>query len=631
VPTIVFSQPVAFPIGPLRTTLAKYCDGYKWRCGEDDDGGPDQMGRYGRSDIVMGRAGGDMVMVTLTARHEPLAPPAPPHQWVLEVSNPTTDDERMSNRILGIICSTLMFPDVERAFCQLTHNGKWLRAAELIDAMDDVLRGKPLAEVGGGTTMPGTTGRYQGLSPDQALNLSQMDEAMARILHEKGMGSIADDMGLTQAPRFARELPQPNKLPTLVMLSTSPLFIDWAMTAEMLRAVDRDGDWQVTPDGPTSGRLTGRGAVVTISCADQPLPAYLTTQGLAREHFLTAAMRAEVMSHRAWTAFEITLDTEAAGFIATRQTAKAVAMAMAPLAKNPSCVGLFNAGLGVARPAQRVCDSIAALMDDEVPIGVWIWAAPDSPVTDAVSMSTSGMRPFVGYEVECWNAPGTIVEVGERVNGVLRYLLINGPVINHGDTIGIDTGDKSTRCFHGVSNAQRAEEGVPALLLEFDNKGGVASAPKRDIHDDGSIENDPIKAALAAARAGASLSPQELNESILAAAISTRPKPPSQPAMPGADDMAAMLAELRKGADATSQEALDAIAAAIANPPSRDVIESDDNPVFKNLMKLIEHEQETGTLPKPAPVPAQPKPQPMLNGRPLFGRKAATGFGRKGL
>lgn len=577
---ILFSQQVAFPIGPLRAALSRYCDGYSWRCGEDDDKSADQAGRYGRAEIVMGRSGADMVMVTLTPRYETLSPPAPPHDWVLEVGNPTTDDARLSDRLLGIICSHVMMPDLDRAFCQLTPNGPWLRAAELIDAMDDVLRGMPLSEIAGGMAMPGTSGRYAGMAPEQAMIMASTDETIARILHEKGMGSIADGMGLTQPPPFAGELPQSTKLPTLALLSTSPLFIDWAKTAEMLQAIDKDGDWQVAPDGPTSGRLTGRGAVVTISCAPQPLPAYMMTQGLAREHFLTAEMRANVMRHRAWTAFEIALDTDAAGFIATRQTAKAVAMAMAPLAANPSCVGMFNAGLGVARPAERVRDSIAALMDDEVPIGVWIWAAPDSPVTDAVSISTSGMRPFVGYEVECWNAPGTIAEAGERLNGVLRYLLINGPVINHGDTIGIDSGDKSTRCFHGVSNAQRAEEDVPALLLEFDNRGGVK--PRADA---------PVGEA------------------------------------PGADDMRAMLSELRKGADATSTEALDALAAAIANPPSRDVIASDDNPVFKNLMKLIEHEQQTGALPTPKPTPA---PQP-VQGRPVFGRKPATGFGRKGL
>ncbi len=594
-PTLLFSQHVAFPIGSLRTTLARYCDGYKWRCGEEDNGGPDQMGSFGRSDIVMGRADADIVMVTLTTRHDPLGPPAPPHQWALEVSSPTTDDERLANHLLGIICSTLMMPDAERAFCRLTPDGRWLRATEVIDAIDDVLRGKPLSEIESGLAMPDTGGRcaglapdtggrYAGLAPDQAMMLASTDETMARILHEQGMGSIADGMGLTEPPHFAGELPQANRLPTLVLLSTSPLFIDWAKTAEMLHAIDKDGDWQVAADGPTSGRLTGRGAVVTISCADQPLPAYLTTQGLAREHFLTPAMRAEVMSHRAWTAFDIAFDTRAAGFIATRQTAKAVAMAMAPLATNPTCVGLFNAGLGVARPAERVRDSIGALLDNEVPIGIWIWAAPDSSVTDAVSISTSGMRPFVGYEVECWNAPGTIAVAAERLNGVLRYLLINGPVIEHGDTIGIETGDKSTRCFHGVSNAQRAEEGVPTLLLEFDNKGGVkprADAPVGDVL--------------------------------------------------GADTMRAMLAELRKGADATSNEVLDALAAAITNPPSRDKVESDDNPVFKNVMKLIEQEQKMGALPKSGPASVQQMPQPRLNAGPLSGRRAATGFGRKGL
>ncbi len=478
VAVIVFSQPIPFPIAPLREMLTKYFADHKWQCGEYDTGAPKQMGTYSPSDVIVGRSGSERIMVPLTARHGRRSDDAPPHEWSLEIGNATTDNVRLAERITVLICSILMIPDERDARCQLVPDGDWLTIRSIVDGLKLIEDGAMLADVlGAAKAAPAS--RSAGVPIAQDDDRSFLDQAIARMLHGRGMGDVADEMGLTLPPRFAGELPQPNGLPTLVMLSTSPLFIDWAKTSEALRAIDPDEEWLVTPDGPTSGQLAGRTAVVTIRCSDQPLPAYLMTQGMAREHYLTSELRADMMRHCAYSAFDIAIDTEAAGFINTRETAKAVAMVMALLSTNPAFVGMYNAGLGVARPAPRVRDSLGALLQNEVPIGIWIWAAPDSPVTDAVSISTSGMRPFVGYEVECWNAPGTMAEVAERLNGVLRYLLINGPVIQHGDTIGINSGDRSTRCFHGVSNAQRSEEGVPALLLEFDNKGGVK--PRADI------------------------------------------------------------------------------------------------------------------------------------------------------
>nr|WP_256869338.1 DUF4261 domain-containing protein [Sphingobium lactosutens] len=89
------------------------------------------------------------------------------------------------------------------------------------------------------------------------------------------------------------------------------------------------------------------------------------------------------------------------------------------------------------------------------------------------------MLPFAGFEVELWNAPGTLEQVAERLNGVLRYLLINGPVITHGDTIGDHASDRSTRCFLGDSRADRGDRSVPAMLLEFD--APEVARPKADL------------------------------------------------------------------------------------------------------------------------------------------------------
>jgi hypothetical protein len=61
------------------------------------------------------------------------------------------------------------------------------------------------------------------------------------------------------------------------------------------------------------------------------------------------------------------------------------------------------------------------------------------------------------------------------MSAVLRHLLINGPVIGHGDTFGQREGDHILRCFLGDSRAQRPYSPgapLPALLLEFAKSAG---------------------------------------------------------------------------------------------------------------------------------------------------------------
>ncbi len=580
---VVFTQPLAFPIAPMREMLTKHLPDYKWLIGEEDDGGPETMSRWKDHQLITGRAAVGPIFCEVFTRPNLFAGDAPAHSWHLETKRPTTDDDALANCITILICAVSMMLD-EHSMCQLVADGPWLDHDQMGTATQSFLAGTPfeqVAQIGrpaaAANTAARSDGRYADLPPDRAATLASMDETMARQLHEMGWGDIADGMGLTKPPSFAHETPRDNALPTLVMLSTDPLFLDWLRIAEGLKAVDSGGDWRVEPSGPNTGRFCGRGATVTVSCDNRPLPAYLTAQGLSREHFLTQEHRAQINSHRCQLIISVDLDTRAADFMDVRQTAKAVAMFMALPSTNPDFVGLFNAGTGVAKPAERVRDSIAALHQDEVPLAIWTWVAPDSVVTDAVALSSAGMRPFTGYEVECWNAPGTIAQVGDRLNGVMRYLIINGPVIKHGDTIGDSAGDKSTRCFMGVSKAQRGEEGIPAMHVEFDGQRGA------------------------------------------------EPKPDA-PVSPQHDEMRDLVAQLRNGASPESLEALDALSEAIKNPPSPDVIESDDNPVYQNLMKLIESEQASGAIPSPAPRPASPPPA-----RPTaFGRRVG-GFGRKGL
>jgi hypothetical protein len=108
---------------------------------------------------------------------------------------------------------------------------------------------------------------------------------------------------------------------------------------------------------------------------------------------------------------------------------------------------------------------------------LWTWTAPDSLVADSVSLTTGGIRPFLGYEIEVWNAPGEPQWVGDQLSNVINYLLHAGPVVKDGDSFGETGGDRSIRGFFGTTRAERHDTNVPVLLLEFDSPRGAV--PRR--------------------------------------------------------------------------------------------------------------------------------------------------------
>jgi hypothetical protein len=152
------------------------------------------------------------------------------------------------------------------------------------------------------------------------------------------------------------------------------------------------------------------------------------------------------------------------------------------LTRSPGCVALLNNGVHTLLEPEQVQSQVGHLHKNQIPLMLWTWTAPDSMVKDSVSMSTGGMRPFLGYEVEVWNAPGEPAWVGDKLSEVLNYLLHVGPVVKDGDTFGESKGDRSIRGFFGTTKAQRGDTSVKALMLEFEGPGSAsphADAPQR--------------------------------------------------------------------------------------------------------------------------------------------------------
>ncbi|HEX4847477.1 MAG TPA: DUF4261 domain-containing protein, partial [Novosphingobium sp.] len=335
-----------------------------------------------------------------------------------------------------------------------------------------------------------------------------------------------------------------------------------AKVQEGLDVIDPEGRWQVRASGAATGTVHGRGCTLGIDFSAVPMPAYLPELALWRSFWVRSGepLRA-LRRHGAYVTIGCDLDCEAAEFVDIRQSAKAMCLALAVIAKFGPCVGVMNAAQNCVYTEDQLDMLVGPLGSDEVSIKLFLWTAFHSTSDDAVSLSTAGLLPFVGREVECWNAPGTLDFVGNKLNGVLRYLLINGPVIRNGDTIGEVEGDRSIRIYHGESDDRSARpHSVPVLYMEFEGPGG-ASAPRPD---------------------------------------------PAVPALDADPQIQLMLEALRADASPQSRAMLDELEELIANPPPREVIESDANPIARLLMRWIALEQGEGKLPGGQDGPWQP-------------------------
>jgi hypothetical protein len=185
--------------------------------------------------------------------------------------------------------------------------------------------------------------------------------------------------------------------------------------------------------------------------------------------------RARVARHRQF----ITLQIDSPDDYADRLlTAKIATLIIGAIASLPQASAVLNNMVTTIFSPEMAKNQVGILHSDELPIQLWTWTAPNSMEDGNVCLTTGGFAPLLGFEVEVWNAPHAVSFVADKLSETLRYLLIKGPVIAHGDTIGSEPGDRSIRCFFGESRVSRPQP-TKAMFLEFDTK--AVAQPRPDL------------------------------------------------------------------------------------------------------------------------------------------------------
>ncbi|WP_206242168.1 hypothetical protein [Novosphingobium terrae] len=451
---ILYQQAGVLPAGRLRAKLAEALPLRRWICGEEDDGSPNQSIPLRGHHLICGRGEGAPLFVELRCIEMPYAgDTAPPHCGHVTLSPPTTDDPAEADQVTALIADALMGHEGGGLWCRLSEGSGWMAAAGMEEVLRRVAAGEPLQRAGTDPHRP---------SP-----------ATRRAV----------------APAFHTEVPRTDRLPTLALLiapgsdgrNTPPPPPGWALLVQHLDALDPDGDWSIDPRDDSAALLTGRPGRIGITLHKAPLPAEWLQ--LAQGHSDwpgqppdTAALR----WHTACLTLTCDLETGAAGPHDTAQVARAMAAALLLLGQDLHSAGrlaaLANPAHAKLFPPQYLPNLAETLEADEVPVQLFISTAIHTTTPGAVSLSTTGLMPFLDHEVEAWNAPGDAETLGEKLGKVLRQLLIQEIVPRHGDTLG----SSPVRILHGTSRAERPYAGgkpIPALWLEFGEARPYPSRP----------------------------------------------------------------------------------------------------------------------------------------------------------
>jgi hypothetical protein len=258
----------------------------------------------------------------------------------------------------------------------------------------------------------------------------------------------------------------------IALLTDGSLTVRPDTLVEVLNAVIPDHQWshsQARPDseqGPATHLFVAKGpqgVLLAISNLGGPLPAHLVAEARARSWWYEEGERAA--GHRHHWVIASPKPTPTWGQAVLRAKASSLIAALL-VGDNPSIAAVWNGVNGTLFTPASVRQDAGFVAQGQVPTMFWVFNALHSLRDGDVSMTTGGMAPFVGYEIEIWNAPRTKEVVVGQLNNVLTYLLVRGPVLKAGETISREGDPEILHCDFGPSRTERNSP-TQALFLTF--------------------------------------------------------------------------------------------------------------------------------------------------------------------
>jgi hypothetical protein len=184
--------------------------------------------------------------------------------------------------------------------------------------------------------------------------------------------------------------------------------------------------------------LSVAGVALVVMFVDAPLPESSYSNALRLNRIWPKDAANAMRAHRAHVVVGMVREINRKTALAEASAVTLLAAALSELL--PAAAMIWTTAVSITSPASLRAH--AQRLANAVPLDIWLqleWLdgppTPDGKRTLAVL--TQGLRPFVGRELEFAPWPLDPPTIALRVLGTGEYLIINGPVIKDGDTLGV--------------------------------------------------------------------------------------------------------------------------------------------------------------------------------------------------
>ncbi len=209
------------------------------------------------------------------------------------------------------------------------------------------------------------------------------------------------------------------------------------------------------------------GTAAAIMSMDMPVPPGELDRAIAAADLTWPEARTIVAPHTAHIVVgNISGATDCAGAVRCAGELSLLTAALCDMA--PALAVYWGAGNVITRP-QDFQEGAARFLGGTPPIDSWVQLQLLKGTTEdglpGVAMATTGLAAFVGREIEFLPAKLHPAVVAQRVIGTAAYLLMSGPVLEHGHTLGVSR-EEAIRVRH-LERGRRTNGPIYELSLEL--------------------------------------------------------------------------------------------------------------------------------------------------------------------
>jgi hypothetical protein len=184
--------------------------------------------------------------------------------------------------------------------------------------------------------------------------------------------------------------------------------------------------------------LSVAGVALAVMFVDAPLPEPSYGDALRLDRIWPKDAANAMRAHRAHVVVGMAQEINPKTALAEASAVTLLAAALSELLPAMAMIWVTAASI-TSPPSLR---THAQRLATAVPLDIWTqleWldGPPTADGKRTLAVLTHGLRPFVGRELEFAPRPLDPPTIALRVLGTCEYLIINGPVIKDGDTLGV--------------------------------------------------------------------------------------------------------------------------------------------------------------------------------------------------